>query len=125
MYLLVTKHHPVMKKINDIHQAEQIIKQIGCDPQSIPIMAPKMIHHVIQLDYIHLQDAIIIKQDMLSIGGEVCVPSHTFNLEGDPTSILISGTLQQFILLVKKLHRHYPRIKRISEEINQFIQPLI
>ena len=44
--------------------AKKLIKQIGCDPESIPIMAPKMIHHVIQLDNIQLQDAIIIKQDM-------------------------------------------------------------
>ena len=121
----MTTHHPRIIKIDDIRQAKQAIKQLGCDPQSIPIMAPKMIHHVIQLDHVTLQDAIIIKQDMLSIGGEVCVPRHTFNLEGDPISILISGTLQQFILLIEKLHRHYPRIKRISEEIDQFIQPLI
>ena len=65
--------------------AKKLIKQIGCDPESIPIMAPKMIHHVIQLDNIQLQDAIIIKQDMLSVGGEAAVPKHTFKLQGNPT----------------------------------------
>jgi len=121
----VSKHHPKIIKIGNLSQAKQAIKQLGCDPQSIPIMAPKMVHHIIQLDHIHLQDAIIIKQDMLSIGGEVCVPMHTFNLEGDPTSILLSGTLQQLTLLVEKLNRHYPRIKQVSEEIKEIIKPLI
>jgi dihydropteroate synthase len=123
--VFVTTHNPIIKKIDDIQQARQEISALGCDPQSIPIMAPKMVHHTIQLDNVYLQDAIIIKQDMLSIGGEVCVPKHTFNLEGDPTTILISGTLQQCTLLIEKLHRHYPRIQRISEELNEFIQSLI
>ena len=121
----MTKHHPKKIKIENLSQAKQAIKQLGCDPQSIPIMAPKMIHHIIQLDHVSLQDAIIIKQDMLSIGGEVCVPMHTFNLDGDPTTILVCGTLQQLTLLVEKLNRHYPRIKQVSEEIKEFIKPLI
>jgi dihydropteroate synthase len=121
----VTKHHPTLIQIDDIQQAKQEIQNLGCDSQSIPIMAPKMVHHTIQLDQITLQDAIIIKQDMLSIGGEVCVPKHTFNLKGDPTTILISGTLQQFILLAETLHRLYPRIHEISEELNEFIQSLL
>ena len=114
-----------MKKISTINDAKNLIEQLGCDSCSISIMAPKMIHHIIQLDNVNLQDAIIIKQDMLSIGGEVAVPKHTFQLQGDPASILISGTLQQHILLVEKLHRHYPRIRRIADEINDLLQTVL
>ena len=121
----MTKHHPTIQNFTDIHQVRKAIEKIGCDLQSIPIMAPKMIHLIIQLDNVSLQDAIIIKQDMLSIGGEVAVPKHTFDLKGDPASILISGTYQQFLLLVEKLHRHYPRIRRVADELNDFLQIII
>jgi dihydropteroate synthase len=120
----VTNHNPTIKNINDMKHAKKLIKQIGCDPESIPIMAPKMIHHVIQLDNIQLQDAIIIKQDMLSVGGEAAVPKHTFKLQGNPTTILISGTFQQHLLLVEKLNRHYQRLKHIAEEIDNLLRTI-
>jgi len=79
--MFVTKHYPSVKLVSDIDYVLEILKHLGCDSKSIPIMAPKMIHHLIQLDNVQLQDAIIIKQDMLSIGGEVAVPKHTFEDE--------------------------------------------
>jgi len=108
-----------------MNQAKKAISHIQSDPDSIAIMAPKLVHHVIKLENIHLQDAIIIKQDMLSIGGEVAVPKHTFQLTGPPTSILISGTLQQHETLIDKLQRHYSRIKRIAEELHELIESVL
>ena len=64
-----------------------------------------------------LQDAIIIKQDMLSIGGEVAVPKNTFELHEKTGDILIIGTLKQLNELVEKLNRHYPRLKNIAKEL--------
>ena len=55
--------------INTLEEAKKEIKEIGSDPQSIEIMAPKIISKVIKVNNVVLQDAIIIKQDMLSIGG--------------------------------------------------------
>ena len=66
--------------INTLEEAKKEIKEIGSDPQSIEIMAPKIISKVIKVNNVVLQDAIIIKQDMLSIGGEVAVPKNTFKL---------------------------------------------
>jgi dihydropteroate synthase len=120
----VLNHKATFRKIFDLNHAKELITNIGCDPNSISIMAPKMIHYVIRLENIHLQDAIIIKQDMLSIGGEVAVPKHTFKLDGEPSPILISGTLQQLLLLVEKLSRHYLRIKNIALEINELLKSI-
>jgi dihydropteroate synthase len=121
----VPKHNATFKKITDLNHAKKLITSIGSDPKSIPIMAPKMIHHIIKLENIHLQDAIIIKQDMLSIGGEVAVPKHIFKLNEKPSPILISGTLQQLKLLMVKLNRHYPRIRNIAKEIDDLLQSII
>ena len=117
-------HNPFIVNIKSKEDAEQAIKNIHSDPESIPIMTPKMIHRVIRLENVDLQDAIIIKQDMLSIGGEVAVPKHTFQLTGEPATILIIGTLQQLQLLVQKLNRHYPRIKKLASELDKIIQTI-
>ena len=122
---IVSKYNPSILNIQSKKDAEQAIKNIQSDPESIPIMTPKMIHRVIQLNHVHLQDAIIIKQDMLSIGGEVAVPKNTFQLTGEPASILIIGTYQQLQLLVQKLKRHYPRIKSIANELDEILQTII
>jgi dihydropteroate synthase len=104
--------------INTLQEAKQEIRKIGSDPESIDIMAPKTILKIIKLENVILQDAIIIKQDMLSIGGEVAVPKNTFKLIKKTGDILIIGTLTQQKELVFKLKRHYSRLKNIANKID-------
>ena len=117
LFILMTDHSPTFIEIKTLQDAKKEIQKIGSDPQSIKIMAPKVISKVIKLENVMLQDAIIIKQDMLSIGGEVAVPMNTFELHEKNGNILIAGTLKQLQNLVEKLDRHYPRLKNISKEL--------
>jgi len=110
--------------INNLRDAKNEISKIGSDPKSISIMAPKAILKVIKMENIVLQDAIIIKQDMLSIGGEVAIPKHAFDLEKQKADILIMGTIKQLKDLIEKLNRHYLRVKQISNELSTLIETL-
>jgi len=114
----VTKYKPKLIDVKTLQDARKEIKKIGSDPQSIEIMAPKAVSKVIKLENVLLQDAIIIKQDMLSIGGEVAVPKNTFKLYDKTGDILIMGTVKQLNELIDKLDRHYPRLKEIAKEIS-------
>ena len=113
----MTNHSLTFVEIKTLQDAKKEIQKIGSDPQSIEIMAPKAVSKTIKLENVMLQDAIIIKQDMLSIGGEVAVPVNTFELHDKNGDILIIGTLKQLQDLVEKLDRHYPRLKNISKEL--------
>lgn len=113
----MTNHNTRIIDVGTLQDAKREIQKIGSDPQSIDIMAPKAISKVIKLENVMLQDAIIIKQDMLSIGGEVAVPKNTFELHEKTGDILIIGTLKQLNELVEKLNRHYPRLKNIAKEL--------
>lgn len=115
----VTNHNPHSIDIKTLHDVKQEMQNIGSDPHGIDIMAPKAILKVIKLENVVLQDAIIIKQDMLSVGGEVAVPKKTFELHEKTGDILIIGTLAQLQTLVKKLKRHYPRLRIIAADIDQ------
>lgn len=113
----MTNYNPRIIDVKTLQDARKEIQKIGSDPKSVDIMAPKAISRVIKLENVLLQDAIIIKQDMLSIGGEVAVPKHTFELHEKTGDILVIGTLKQLNELVEKLNRHYPRLKDIANEL--------
>jgi hypothetical protein len=114
---LMVSHNPQFISIDSLAVARKEIQKIGSDSNSIDIMAPKAVFKVIRLEQVTLQDAIIIKQDMLSIGGEVAIPRDAFELKKRPAEILVIGTLTQLRELVKKLQRHYSRIQEIASEL--------
>ena len=118
----MSEYNPKIIDVKTLDEARIEINKICSDPASIEIMAPKMITRIIKLENIVLQDAIIIKQDMLSIGGEVAVPKNTFALHKDKGNILIIGTIKQLNELTIKINRHYPRLKKISEEIKLILK---
>jgi len=80
-------------------------------------MAPKAVFKVIKLEQVVMQDAIIIKQDMLSLGGEVAISQDAFELKKNPADILVMGTVTQLQELIGKLQRHYPRLQAIAVEL--------
>lgn len=120
----MSQHSLEFLEIKTLREAEQQIRIIGSDPKSIEIMAPKAISKIIKVKNIALQDAIIIKQDMLSIGGEVAIPKNAFELKKDKADILIMGTVLQLHHLVQKLNRHYARIQATSKELSKLIQEI-
>jgi len=120
----VTTYNPHIIDVKTLDDARKEIQKIQSDPNSIDIMAPKAISKVIKLENVVLQDAIIIKQDMLSIGGEVAVPKHTFELRDKTGDILIMGTIKQLRELVEKLNRHYPRLKTIAKDLETLLKDM-
>jgi len=122
LFILMTDHSPTFIEIKTLQDAKKEIQKIGSDPQSIKIMVPKAVSKAIKLENVMLQDAIIIKQDMLSIGGEVAVPMNTFELHDKNGDILIIGTLKQLHNLVEKLDRHYPRLKNIAKKLSLLLK---
>jgi len=118
----MSQYNPETINIKSLDDAKKEIQKIGSDEKSIDIMAPKAISKSIKLKNVSLQDAIIIKQDMLSIGGEVAVPRNTFELNTEKADILVIGTINQHRILVKKLKRHYNRLKIIAEELENIVK---
>lgn len=113
----MTKYNLRILDIKTLQDIKKEIRKVGSDPKSVDIMAPKAISKVIKLENIILQDAIIIKQDMLSAGGEVAVPKNAFEMHNKTGDILIIGTIKQLKELVFKLNRHYSRLKNIAKKI--------
>lgn len=77
--------------------------RIGVDPAGVRIMAPKQLHYNLKLEGLKPAQANILKQDMLSIGGEAAVAKGAASCSVVSTGALVSGTLRQFETLIDKL----------------------
>jgi len=111
----------VKERIEEFHvknltEARKLITSIGCDEKSIDIMAPKALFKVLLIRGVNPMDAIIIKQDMLSVGGEVAIPRDVF-WRKEKCEILVMGTLRHLSTLVEKLRRHHTSIREIAKLI--------
>ena len=118
----MANHNPRLIEISTLDQAKNEIRNVGSDPKSTNIMAPKAVFRMVKLENVYSQDAIIVKQDMLSLGGEVAIPKNVFELKDELNMVLIMGTLHQFKELITKLLRHYSRIQKIAQEIKFLLQ---
>lgn len=80
------------------------MKRIGPEPAGLEIMRPKGRFAVIRLEGITCAAANILKQEMLSRGGEVVISNMVYRLQDrTPTNVLVMGTHAQFGELIDKL----------------------
>ncbi|OGP13324.1 MAG: dihydropteroate synthase [Deltaproteobacteria bacterium GWA2_54_12] len=79
------------------------MEKIGVDPSGVRIMAPKQLHYNLKLEGLKPVQANILKQDMLSIGGEAAVARGAASCSVAFSDALVSGTQRQFDTLIDKL----------------------
>ena len=81
------------------------LKRIGVNEKAIEIMLPKLFGINIKLKDLAPQDAIILKQEMLNIGGDVAIAEETLPPYSKKTDVLIVGNKKQIIKLASKIKR--------------------
>jgi len=61
----------------------------------------------------------IIKQEMLSFGGEAATAYGSINQSVETTDVLVFGTLRQLQMLIVKLQQHQFGLPALADEISQ------
>ena len=82
---------------------EGILLSCGVDPASLAYLVPKLNHVNLLVQGVKLYAANIIKQSMLSIGGDVAVHRHVVSGKVETSDCVIMGDLRHFKLLAEKL----------------------
>ncbi len=95
-------------------EAEAELARIGTDSYGIMSMASKMTHFNFLLEKLECRAANILKQEMLSIGGDVAVARGTVACSIDFTDAVVIGTRKQITILADKLALQPFRLKEIS-----------
>lgn len=101
--------------IENLAQAKQEIALIGSDDSGIGVMVPKAVHRVIKVENVSTKAAVILKQEMLSKGGEAAVSRGVGNFSVDKTDVLLMGTVKQFNRVISKLRAQPFGLGKLSE----------
>ena len=115
-----------MKIINikDSVEAVAIFRKIGVDPYGIAAMKSKTMNLNILIENQPCKIANIIKQEMLSLGGDAAVARGSVACSIDSTSILLMGTIKQLSAMAKKIENQPFGLNKLGQEIIEIITNL-
>ena len=107
--------------IRNLEEAVAVFRKIGVDSYGIGAMAPKTININILLEKQPCKIANIIKQEMLSLGGDAAVARGSVACNIPVSDILIMGTLKQILSLAKKIEKQPFGLSIIARNILETI----
>lgn len=96
---------------------EKEMISLGVSPQAIHHMADKGKFFLLRADGLSPVAANILKQEMLSCGGEAAVHAGVIVHKVEQSGVLLMGTLLQYERLTEKLCRQQFGLPRLAEEI--------
>ena len=98
--------------------ARTAMAEAGAMPGGVDIMAPKALLRPIKLEGVGFSAAMILKQEMLSLGGDAVLPGGIYLSRGEETDLLLVGTLSHYSSLVRKLRAQpLPSLQALAEEL--------
>jgi dihydropteroate synthase len=103
-------------------EALDALKQAEVDPYGIQAMLPKMFHLNIVLDGLECRVANIIKQEMLSLGGDAAVARGTVACSVVRSDVILMGTLKQIQRFAEKISAQPFGLSGISERIREILK---
>lgn len=108
--------------VETISEAVAELRGIGADEDSIGVMAPKALGRTIKLEKISSPAANILKQEMLSLGGDAAVAREVITGKAEASDVLLMGTLKQFKGLVGKISRQHFGLSRMAQGLNGILE---
>jgi dihydropteroate synthase len=100
---------------------KQIMQEIKVDPYGIKIMLPKATSHLVKINSISNIAANILKQEMLSLGGDVAIARDALTGKARKTDCLLMANLAQLNRLNDKLDRQPFGLDKLAEDLSRTI----
>jgi dihydropteroate synthase len=104
------------------NEALDALKQAEVDPYGIQAMLPKMFHLNIMIDGLECRVANIIKQEMLSLGGDAAVARGTVACSVTRTDVILMGTHKQIQRFADKISAQPFGLGAISEKLRGILK---
>jgi dihydropteroate synthase len=102
--------------------AERELGRIKVDPVCIGLMAPKMFTRCVHLSGLRCGQANILKQEMLSLGGDAAVASGTVACGIAKTDVILIGTDKQLHRLCSKLTMQPFGLPALTAELKSILR---
>ncbi len=107
--------------IATLGDAERELRRIRVDPAGIPMMAPKMLSRCVHLTGLKCGQANVLKQEMLSLGGDAAVARGTVACSIDRSDAILIGTDKQVHKLCRKLAQQPFGLPALAEELEALL----
>lgn len=108
--------------LENIAEAKKALKSIGVDEEGISLMAFKMLSQAIKIDGVDVRGASILKQDMISFGGDAALPWDVYSFKNKQVSVILIGTLKQYRRLLKKLRIQPYGLSKVGDKVGKALQ---
>ena len=96
--------------------------RLGCDPAGVSIMTPKARRLLVRVESVRGKAASILKQLMLSVGGDLCVSREVAAFDDTPRPVLIIGDARHFARLRKRLNGEPFGLREIGKEVEEALR---
>jgi dihydropteroate synthase len=107
--------------ITNDNEAIQQMKRVGVDPTGVKLMEGKTLHFNLKVEGIDPRKANLLKQEMLSLGGDVAVDGRGLDCSTKQTDALLMGTQKHFEKLILKLEQ-YPDLHPLGQSIKETLK---
>jgi dihydropteroate synthase len=97
------------------------MKKVGVDPTGVKLMEGKTLHFNLKVEGIEPRTANLLKQELLSLGGDVAVDGRGFDCSANQTDALLMGTQKNFEKLILKLEQ-YPDLQPLGQSIKETLE---
>lgn len=105
-------------EISGREELRQLMQEIKVDRRGIEIMLPKANNYLIRINSISAIAANILKQEMLSLGGDVAVARGALTARRRKTDCLIMGSLAEIVRLKDKLKRQPFGLEALADNLS-------
>jgi dihydropteroate synthase len=107
--------------IQNTKEAQKLFSLIGSEEAGAKIMSKKAFSHTLFIKDLHVGAANILKQDALSIGADLAVPTGTIIAKDKYVDAILIGTTKQFEILSKKELSQPFGLKELAHKLKSFV----
>jgi dihydropteroate synthase len=97
--------------------------KVGVDPTGMKLMKGKTLHYNLKVEGIDPRTANLLKQEMLSAGGDAALDRRDLDCSSSSTDALLMGTEKQFEKLFSKLEQ-YPDLHLFGQSLKEILRNL-
>ncbi len=109
--------------ITNTREAIHEMGKVGVDPTGMKLMKGKTLHYNLKVEGIDPRTANLLKQEMLSVGGDAALDRRGLDCSSSSTGTLLMGTEKQFEILFSKLEQ-YPDLQPFGQSLKEILRNL-
>ncbi|MDD5347052.1 MAG: dihydropteroate synthase [Candidatus Omnitrophica bacterium] len=109
-------------QIHNENDLSEVLQTLSVDPYGIRIMAPKAVQVVLRLGPVPAAACHILKQEMLSCGGDVAVPRELITGKIRSAGCVVIGSLSQVDRLINKLRVQPFGLSALAEDLDRTLE---